>query len=58
VLEQTLRADVQPLGTEPPPPLENFQMAAIVMVAAPIIAIYPFVQKYFVKGILSGAVKG
>jgi putative aldouronate transport system permease protein len=33
-------------------------MAAIVMVAAPIVAIYPFVQKYFVKGILSGAVKG
>lgn len=37
---------------------ENFQMAAIVLVAAPIVAIYPFVQKYFVKGILVGSVKG
>ncbi len=37
---------------------ENFQMAAIVVVALPIVAVYPFVQKYFVKGILVGSVKG
>lgn len=36
----------------------NFQMAAIVLVALPIVSIYPFVQKYFVKGILAGSVKG
>ena len=36
----------------------NFQMAAIVLVALPIVAIYPFVQKYFVKGMLVGSVKG
>lgn len=35
----------------------NFQNAAIILVAAPIVCIYPFVQKYFVKGILTGAVK-
>lgn len=39
-------------------PEENFRMAAIVLVAAPIVCIYPFVQKYFVKGIIAGAVKG
>ena len=39
-------------------PEENYRAAAIVLVAAPIVAIYPFVQKYFVKGIISGAVKG
>ena len=39
-------------------PEENYRMAAIVLAAAPIVAIYPFVQKYFVKGIVSGAVKG
>ena len=39
-------------------PEENYRMAAIVLVAAPIVAIYPFVQKYFVKGIISGAIKG
>jgi putative aldouronate transport system permease protein len=36
---------------------ENFQMAAIVLVALPIIMIYPFMQKYFVSGILTGSVK-
>jgi putative aldouronate transport system permease protein len=35
----------------------NFQNAAIIMVAAPIVCIYPFVQKFFVKGILTGAIK-
>jgi putative aldouronate transport system permease protein len=39
-------------------PEENFRMAAIVLVAAPVVCIYPFVQKYFVKGIISGGVKG
>ena len=39
-------------------PQENFRMAAIVLVAAPIVMIYPFVQKYFEKGILLGSVKG
>lgn len=33
--------------------------AAIIMVSTlPIIAVYPFLQKYFVKGIMIGAVKG
>ena len=36
---------------------ENYQMAAIILVAMPIVCIYPFVQKYFVKGILVGSVK-
>lgn len=39
-------------------PEQNFRNAAVVMVALPIVCIYPFVQKYFVKGIISGAVKG
>lgn len=39
-------------------PAENMRMASIVLVALPIVAIYPFIQKYFVKGILTGSVKG
>jgi len=38
-------------------PEATFRMAAIVLVAAPIVCIYPFVQKYFVKGIITGSVK-
>jgi len=39
-------------------PTENMRMASIMIVALPIVAIYPFVQKYFVKGIMAGSVKG
>ena len=37
---------------------ENYRMAAIILVALPVVCVYPFVQKYFVKGILAGSVKG
>lgn len=33
-------------------------MAAVCIATAPIVIIYPFIQKYFVKGTLAGAVKG
>jgi putative aldouronate transport system permease protein len=37
---------------------EVLQSASIMFVTIPIIIIYPFVQKYFVKGTMVGAVKG
>ena len=37
---------------------EVLRAAAIMFVTIPIICIYPFVQKYFVKGVMIGAVKG
>jgi putative aldouronate transport system permease protein len=39
-------------------PTVTMQMAAIVVAAVPMIAIYPFVQKHFRKAVLIGAVKG
>lgn len=36
---------------------EGVKMAAIVISVVPIIIIYPFVQKFFVKGVLLGSVK-
>ena len=36
----------------------NIKSCAMVLTSAPIICIYPFIQKYFVKGTLAGAVKG
>lgn len=36
----------------------NMKAAAIFIAMAPIVCIYPFVQKYFKKGILIGSVKG
>ncbi len=36
----------------------NLQMAAVIVTIAPILLVYPFIQKYFVKGIMIGAIKG
>jgi len=36
---------------------ETMKMATLVVSVIPIIAIYPFLQKYFVKGVMIGAVK-
>ena len=40
------------------PSSEGIKMACIVVTATPIIAVYPFIQKYFVSGLTVGAVKG
>ena len=39
-------------------PTESFRMAMAVVTVGPIILAYPFFQKYFVKGLTVGAVKG
>lgn len=36
----------------------NIQMAAIFIGMAPILCVYPFIQKYFVKGVFVGSIKG
>ena len=37
---------------------ETVQFATIVVATIPILCVYPFIQRYFVKGIMVGAVKG
>lgn len=37
---------------------ENIKYATIVVATLPILCVYPFIQKYFVKGAMIGAVKG
>jgi putative aldouronate transport system permease protein len=39
-------------------PSEGIKMAATVITIGPIVFVYPFLQKYFIKGIMVGAVKG
>ena len=37
---------------------EMIKFSSIIIAAAPMLVIYPFVQKYFEKGFMAGAVKG
>ena len=37
---------------------ESVKYAVIIVATVPILCIYPFLQKYFVKGVLVGALKG
>ena len=52
----TSAADFAP--NQPPPPAEALQMAMVVLGTLPILLVYPFLQKYFAKGVLTGAIKG
>jgi putative aldouronate transport system permease protein len=44
--------DIEDLSTE------NTRAAQIVLAMIPILCVYPFLQRYFAKGIILGAVKG
>ncbi|MEG0386976.1 MAG: ABC transporter permease subunit, partial [Niameybacter sp.] len=37
--------------------MQSVQMATIVVATVPILCVYPFVQKHFVKGVMVGSVK-
>jgi ABC-type glycerol-3-phosphate transport system permease component len=43
---------------ETAPPLQSIQMAVVVVAMIPILLVYPFLQRYFTRGVLSGAIKG
>lgn len=44
------------MGFKPPP--VQLRMTTIVVATLPILIVYPFLQKYFTKGLMLGAVKG
>lgn len=46
------------LDTNGAPPDKAVKMACTVIATVPILCVYPFVQKYFTKGVMVGAVKG
>lgn len=61
---QTYVVNSSPLGTgqlmpgEVLPPQQSLQMAILVVSIVPILLVYPFLQRHFAKGVLTGAVKG
>lgn len=40
------------------PPTLAVKMAIVIVAVAPIVAVYPFVQRHFIKGVILGAIKG
>lgn len=55
VLKTNVAGNLSPDFT---PPAETLKMAAAVVATGPIVFLYPFVQRFFVKGLTIGAVKG
>ena len=57
VLKQVLTTNsgISPGGR---PPSDALKMAVVVVTVLPIMCIYPFLQKYFARGILMGSIKG
>jgi len=51
MMEGTTGSDKYSIG-------ESIKYATIVVATLPILCVYPFIQKYFVKGMMIGAVKG
>jgi putative aldouronate transport system permease protein len=51
MLAESGGVDAAPIG-------ETIKYATIIVATAPILGLYPFLQKYFVKGVMIGAVKG
>ncbi|MEQ4209430.1 carbohydrate ABC transporter permease [Actinopolymorpha sp. B9G3] len=54
----TIPGSVPVADQPPPPPGITLQMAVIVLATVPILIVYPFLQRYFTKGVLTGAIKG
>ena len=40
-----------------PVPIQAFRAASVIVMVLPIMCIYPFIQRYFVKGIMIGSLK-
>lgn len=69
LLLRTLTSNIQELQNSPEAarmlemtggvlPGESIKMATCMITVGPIILLYPFVQRYFIKGLMIGAVKG
>lgn len=58
VLRRILNAAARDVSADTVIPSEGLRMAAVCFCTLPIVVIYPFIQKHFVKGTLAGAVKG
>ncbi len=57
LLENAVTSEID-YGESASLPVEPLKMAVVVFTTAPIVILYPFIQKYFVRGALVGSIKG
>lgn len=57
VVQSNAMTDLQ-APDRPAPPAQTVQMAIVVVATLPILVVYPFAQRFFTKGVLTGAIKG
>ena len=57
-MDEWIRNMMEELSLEQRIPPESVQAATILITIGPIILVYPFIQKYFVKGVMLGSIKG
>ncbi|GHT67254.1 putative ABC transporter permease protein YtcP [Spirochaetia bacterium] len=58
ILSQGGVGDSSTLGDSFVIPPQGVKMAAIMFSTFPILCVYPFLQKYFIKGVMAGSIKG
>ena len=58
LMSTTMQGLEQLSFTEKPPPAASLRSALIIVSTVPVLFVYPFIQRYFVKGVMIGGVKG
>lgn len=56
IVSSGMNADAS--GFDVVPPAQSVKMSVIMLATLPMLIVYPFVQRYFVKGVMIGSVKG
>ena len=58
ILDAGMIEDTEMIPLEELPPTQALKTAMIVVTVTPILMVYPFIQRYFVKGVMIGGIKG
>jgi putative aldouronate transport system permease protein len=58
LIQELLTASQSTVNVDVTTPTMSLQMAAVICVVTPILIVYPFVQRFFVQGVIVGSIKG
>lgn len=58
IQSQSLLQEQMQMDAFQPKVPESIKSAAVIVMVMPMLAVYPFLQKYFVKGVMLGSIKG